>query len=82
MPCIYPGCCEPAKEKGTMCYMHDKRRARGQPMDSPRREQLTPWARVVEAAIELADADSDDDDEFRRLESHLRVATKRWAGSR
>ncbi len=61
--------------------MHYKRKERGSCMSAPKREQLTPWGRVVEAAIGLRDADSEDDGDYRRCESRLRVAIKRWAAA-
>lgn len=81
MLCSYPDCICAARPGGTLCAMHAQRALRGKEMAAPKRERLTPWARVVEAAIELADADAEDDSEFRRLESHLRVAARRWAGA-
>jgi hypothetical protein len=78
--CAY--CDSSALPGGTMCSMHYKRAARGSCMNTPKREQLSPWGRVVEAALGLADSDTDDDNEWRRMEGRLRCAVKRWAGVR
>ena len=79
--CGYPGCDEKASAGGTMCAMHYKRRERGSCMSDPKRERLTPWGRVVEAALELADADTEDDGDYHRREARLRMAAKRWVGT-
>lgn len=79
--CAVPGCYETAAPRGTMCSMHYKRSLRGVEMSPGKREQLTPWARVVTAAIELADADSEDDNDFQRCAARLRYAARRWVGS-
>ena len=48
--CAY--CDSSALPGGTMCSMHYKRAARGSCMNTPKREQLSPWGRVVEAALD------------------------------
>ena len=63
-----------------MCDMHAKRGQRGRDMHAPKREKLDPWGRLVTAAIELADADSDDDSDYNKREARLRSAARRWAG--
>lgn len=81
MFCAYPDCVDQAQPGGTLCYAHAKRQWRGQDMRTPKRERLDPWGRVVTAAIELADADSEDDQDFHRREARLRAAARRWAGA-
>jgi len=82
MICCFPGCDEQVSGRGQFCDMHYKRAERGQEMSAPRRERLTPWSRVVVAAIDLADADSENDIDFSRREARLRYAARRWVGVR
>ena len=80
MSCQYPGCDAPSQsEHYQYCYMHAKRLTRGADMSAPRRERLPPWERVVASALELADADSDDDLDFSRKAARLRYAARRWS---
>ncbi len=59
--CLWPGC--PTFVKGTWCDLHGKRVARGW---EPGCE--TAWERVMAAFARLLDADTEDDEKYRRLE--------------
>ena len=54
-----------------------------QPEPEPRRKTKydTPFGRVVEAAIDLADCDSEDDRSFRLARFKLRHAVELWKAS-
>ena len=78
--CDWPGCERLTMDAShPMCAMHHKRQSRGAPMNAPVRESLDPWERCVVAAIDLADADSDDDEGYARAESRLRNALRMFA---
>jgi hypothetical protein len=77
--CQWDGCEKPAMQGDhPYCSMHTKRQQRGTPMNAPEREILPPFERLVQASIDLADADSDDDGEYNRAESRLKAAAKCW----
>jgi hypothetical protein len=80
--CFVDGCDRPATRAG-LCEGHRKRRRRGQALGSPLQERpATPWSRILEGCIALADADSEDDLAFRRAEDRLRKAIDGYAASR
>lgn len=71
------GCEEPEVSNG-LCDRCRKRKARGGDLGAPVQERLTPKQRAVEAAIGLADADSEDDKAFPRAEANFAAAVSRW----
>ena len=76
--CTSPDCLNPEHASG-LCVGHFRRKARGRPVGRPLREVLTPWGRVMEASITLAEVSTDDDGAFRRAEDNLRTAIRAWA---
>lgn len=74
--CNVIGCCRPAQARG-MCGAHYNRMRRGADMAKPvRAYRVKPWARIVEASISLAEAETDSD--FTRAEYRLRNAIEDW----
>lgn len=71
------GCEEPEVSNG-LCDRCRKRKARGGDLGAPVQERLSPRQRVFEAAIDLADADSEDDGAAGRAEANLAAAVSRW----
>lgn len=57
--CTVSECEEPTREGRVRCEFHEKRHQRGQSLTAPKVERLTPKQRVLEAAISLADAETD-----------------------
>lgn len=51
---------------------------RGAPMNAHKQERLSPYGRLVEAAVTLADADSEDDKAYHSAENLLRRAAVNW----
>ena len=90
--CSAPGCDRPGWRsfavegcaRISLCATHAKRLQRGAPLTPPIAQPLDPLARLVEAAIALADADSAAavDDRFRILKRALQDAALRFAKSR
>ena len=75
------GDCLRAATHGALCRMHARRRDRGKPMAAPAREAYaTPWARLHEAALALADAGSED--AYRNASRRLRDAAIAYSLSR
>lgn len=72
--CVWGDCEEPTRQGRRLCEMHEKRRQRGADMSAPKQERLTPAERLLELAIRLADADSDE--EFRRARRGLLSAAR------
>lgn len=73
--CMREGCGRPEHKAG-LCRGHYARKLRGDTSDSPLDDTLTPWERVVEAAIALADADCEED--YRASKARLRGAMTAW----
>lgn len=90
IPCLVDGCLKPAGlRKGGYCEAHAKRRLRGQvvaePIGAPRGGHVlvtaeSTWLLLTEAALAYADADSDDEVDFRRATDRLRKAALSYAG--
>ena len=57
--CTAPGCEDATRQGRRYCELHEKRHQRGQSLTEPKAERLSPKARLLEAAISLADADGD-----------------------
>lgn len=76
--CIAEDCTRLAQRNG-LCWAHVRRRSRGALLSPPVRVPVSPWACVVDSAVELADSDSQDDRAYRRSEWRLRKATIRYA---
>lgn len=79
--CDVGDCTNATRAGHHMCPMHEKRAARDQPLQGPLLvdRSLSPWQRVIEACLDLADADSDNG--FRRAENRLRAAAIAWSVS-
>lgn len=77
MSCSATSCSKPAAKSG-LCWMHLKRKQRGTVAEAPEQERLTPSERVTQAALDLADADTDDDDAYALAVDTLRKAVDRW----
>ncbi len=61
--------------RGDLCSTHMKRQQRGQQLSLPMAEKLvSPWERIHAAAIDLADADSEDDIAYARAVDRLEKA--------
>lgn len=60
------------------CATHYKRLKRGGDLAAPVQERLSPRQRAVEAAIGLADADSEDDGAAEKAEANFAAAVSRW----
>jgi hypothetical protein len=65
-----------------LCPMHRQRMHRGAPMGAPPKLRLTPFGRVTEAAIALADADAEDDTAWRHAVGRLASAAEAWLAER
>jgi hypothetical protein len=76
--------CENETEEGRRyCFRCWKREQRGQDRHAPVKEVLTPWARVVESAIDMVDRRLDDDDDANdRLERNFKRDVENWMRSR
>jgi len=85
--CTAPECEESTRQGRRYCEHHEKRlqrcrcpsAARCQCLTAPKQERLSPQDRVVEAALSLADADSEDDAEFQRRKRALLLAVRQLA---
>jgi hypothetical protein len=72
--CEVSGCERPTEGRRSMCEAHRKRKLRGQSLLDPiTARPPTPWARLVEACISLADADPEDDAAYTRAADRLRA---------
>lgn len=60
------------------CAAHYKRHRRGGDLAAPKQERLSPRQRAIEAAIALADADSEDDKAAGKAEANFKTAVSRW----
>ena len=79
MTCAVEGCDNVAREGG-FCWGHAKRRHRGQVINAPLREAgRSPGKVLFDAALRLADCDSEDDVEFRRAEGNHQKAAIAFA---
>ena len=67
--CTVSECEHPPREGRARCEMHEKRYQRGQCLTAPKAERLPPHARLVEVAIRLADAETDE--EFEKAKRDL-----------
>src|ERR1700730_6743749 len=76
--CLEPDCLRAAKPGELRCYAHIKRRERGISGAVPIREQLTPFQRLVEACIALADAETESEHGFTRAKDRTRKAAEGW----
>lgn len=85
--CEVEDCLDPAT-RGTRCECHDKQRQRNgrvrQKGIGSGARHPTPWARVTEACLALADVDANPaaDEEYRRARDRLRRAVRNYAASR
>lgn len=77
--CTVAECEESTRQGRIRCDFHEKRHQRGQPLTAPKAERLSPKGRLLEAAICLADADSEDDVEYQRRERALLLAARQLA---
>lgn len=59
--CTVGECEEPTRQGRARCEFHEKRHQRGQSLTAPKAERLSANARLLEAAIRLADAEGDAD---------------------
>lgn len=59
--CTAPGCEDATRQGRRYCEFHEKRHQRGQSLTAPKAERLSANARLLEAAIRLADAEGDTD---------------------
>lgn len=59
--CTVGECEEPTRQGRARCEFHEKRYQRGQSLTAPKAERLSASARLLEAAIRLADAEGDAD---------------------
>jgi hypothetical protein len=72
--CEAPDCLE--LSSGKYCECHKKRAQRGGSMSTPAKKQESPWGRVQEAALQVAEADSDQ--EYKAARERLRSAARVW----
>ena len=73
--CSVPDCGKESKAAG-LCWMHAKRKQRGQPLSAPPQERLSPLQRLIEAAVGFRDAE-DGEVEFKRSVGRLCYAAAR-----
>ena len=76
--CSADDCLEPAFRQG-LCRGHYEQRYQGKPL-TPIEPKASPKQLAIRAALDLADAESDDD--YHRAEGRLAYAAKRWKGRR
>ncbi len=79
--CTVPGCSN-EEEAGGLCFGHRYRKKHGLPMSPPLRERTTPWGRVQEAVLAIADADSENDADYHASKARLRAAAWDWLDPR
>lgn len=79
--CEWPGCENPSMTpRHPWCAMHYQRQHRGKPMNTPKAVTITdPFEALTQAAISLADCDSEDDDAWRKAENRLRYAARAFS---
>ena len=71
------GDCMRLAESGGLCSAHRKRKQRGVQLGLPMVEKFcSTWDRLHAAAIDLAEADSEDDIAYQRAEDRLRKAVE------
>ncbi len=75
-PCSIDGCPNQAKRAG-LCWTHMKRRQRRVSLEMPIQEKRPPWRAVVNAAIDINNADTADDKAFHRALKKLWMAIDR-----
>ena len=78
--CRVDGCPHEAGTGG-ICAAHRKRLQRGGQLDAPVAERLSPFERAMQAALDLADADTTDDAAYARAVDRFRKAAERWIQS-
>lgn len=78
MTCAVADCLEPARPRSPHCEAHYKRSQRGSRVAGAVRKHESRWATLVEAALKLAEASAENDDDFRRAEHRLRMAAARY----
>lgn len=84
-PCIIDGC--PNQEathggrKGGLCWGHYRRKQKGQTISGLLKARMSPWDRLLEAAIGYADADADDDRAWADAKDALRRAASAYGQS-
>jgi len=76
--CKADGCLEKAFRRG-LCRGHEKQQARGSAL-RPIEPRLPPKELAVKAALDLAEAESDQD--YRRAEDRFAYASERWTDDR
>lgn len=80
--CAVGDCERETREGRTRCDLHEKRWQRGKrgaELEAPVEEELTPTGKLVQLALDLADADADDEVEYQRAEAALIRQAKRLA---
>lgn len=79
VPCAVADCTNPARRAG-LCWGHVQRRSRGQRVEGLLRERPDgAWARLVEAAVTLAELEATDDAGWLRARDNLRKAAAAYA---
>lgn len=82
MTCSVEGCVRPV-EAGGLCQGHRKRKTRGQTVSGDLRDDTrTPSEILTDAAIALADCDSDDDGAWARAQKNHQHAAESYAKRR
>jgi len=77
--CRVPDCLNPPHEHGRgLCWSHFRRQGRSGGEPERVQGKLRPWALVMEAAINLAECDTDDDKAFACAQAKLRWAVESW----
>lgn len=76
--CAYPDCDHEA-ERGDLCEGHAKQRQQGRPLAPLRDDSRSPLELLCDAARDYADADSDDDEEWKRALTNLRKIVVSYA---
>jgi hypothetical protein len=81
--CIVEGCLRAAESRHSMCPLHRRRYQRGMKVEllsSPVKVRMcdayeNPWDRLTYSALRYADADSEDDNDFRLAQGELERAS-------
>jgi hypothetical protein len=77
--CDDPDCIREAHSGGKYCAAHAKRLERGDKSSAPIRERLSLRGRVLQLCIDIADADSENDDDYERKWDALEHALREYA---